>query len=57
MSALQAFAIEAVKTICSAALFQIRKGRVSSVKQFLAEMHIDRVLDMLHVRDVVVEAV
>ena len=55
MSALQAFAIEAVKTICSAALFQIRKGRVSSVKQFLAEMHIDRVLDMLHVRDVVVE--
>ena len=49
------FALEAVKTVCSAALFQIRKGKVGSVRQFLAEMHINRVLDLLHVRDVVPE--
>lgn len=46
----KAFALEAVKTTCSAALFQLRKGKVQTVKQFLSEMHLDRVLDMLRVK-------
>jgi len=38
-----------VKTACSAALFQLRKGAVTSVRQFLAQIHVDRVMQMLKV--------
>jgi hypothetical protein len=47
----KAFALEAVKTPCSAALFQMRKGSVPSARAYLAAMHIDRLMDLLRVKD------
>jgi len=40
----KAFALEAVKTRCSAALFSIRKGKHSSVQEFLRQMNPDTLL-------------
>lgn len=41
------FALEAVKTRCSSALFSLRSKKVATIRQFLQEMHIDRVSSML----------
>jgi hypothetical protein len=44
------FALQAVKTQCSSALF-IRRSQGTSVREFLAGIHINRLLDMLGLRD------
>lgn len=46
------FALEAVKTRCSAALFQLRSGRVSSVAEYLAGAQIDSVAELLRLKEV-----
>lgn len=51
----KAFALEAVKTVCSAALFQLRRGTVTSAKQFLAAMQIKSLMDKLRVKDAELE--
>ncbi len=51
----KAFALEAVRTPCPAALFQMRKGQTPSARSFLAGMHIGRLMDLLHVRDTTTE--
>lgn len=43
----KAFALEAVKTRCSAALFQVRAGKAACVRDFFAKMQIDRLMDLL----------
>lgn len=47
----KAFALEATKTVCSGALFQLRNGKTPSVKQFLMDLHIKSLLKMIGVRD------
>lgn len=42
------FALQAVKTICPAALFTIRKGDCNTVKEFLARMRVDHLLEILN---------
>lgn len=44
------FALEAVKTRCSAALFQLRQGRVKTATEFLRAMQADKLADMLGLR-------
>ena len=44
------FALEAVKTRCSAALFQMRQGRVQTPMDFLRKMPPDRLADLLGLR-------
>ncbi len=51
----KAFALEAVKTRCSAALFSLRKGSTPSARQFFVDLPIRNLLDKLGVRDVVPE--
>lgn len=46
----KAFAIEALKTRCSAALFQVRAKKAESVRAFLRDMHIDRAMELLGYR-------
>ncbi|MDE2425595.1 MAG: 2'-5' RNA ligase [Elusimicrobia bacterium] len=41
------FALEAINSRCSAALFQLRSNKVSSVKQYLAEINIDHLMDLI----------
>lgn len=41
------FAFEAIRTRCSAALFQRRQGRIATSEQFLRTMQIDKLLDLL----------
>lgn len=48
----KAFALEATKTRCSAALFQLRAGKVASVREALAGMRINALADLLRLRDV-----
>lgn len=48
----KAFALEAVKTRNSAALFQLRKGTVKSVRESLANMTIDKLMEQLRVKDI-----
>jgi hypothetical protein len=43
----KAFAIEAVKTRCSAALFNMRAGKTSSIRRFFAEMRIELLMKLL----------
>lgn len=45
------FALEAVKTRCSAALFQMRGKKTPSIRQFLADTHIDNLMKTLNIRD------
>jgi hypothetical protein len=44
------FALEAVKTRCSAALFQLRQGRIAAPIDHLRAMQIDKLADMLGLR-------
>lgn len=46
------FALRAVKTKCSAALFSLRSGKVATARQFLSEMFIGRLMELLELRDV-----
>ena len=41
------FALEAVKTTCSGALFSIRGKKTKNIKQYLAEMNIDNLIKLL----------
>lgn len=43
----KAFAMQAVKTRCSAALFTLRAGKTSSIRRFFAEMRIDALMKLL----------
>jgi hypothetical protein len=43
----KAFALEAIKTKCSGALFALRARKVDSVRDFLANMQIDSVVSLL----------
>lgn len=45
------FAIQATKTRCSSALFQVRGGRVESVRRFLETVPADRMAEWLHLKD------
>lgn len=45
------FAIEAVKTRCSGALFCLRNGRSASVRAHLASVTVNKLMDLLGVRD------
>ena len=47
----KAFALEAVKTRCPAALFALRKGATTSARHFLTDLPIKNLLDRLGVRD------
>jgi hypothetical protein len=47
----KAFAIEAVKTRCSAALFAMRAGKTSSIRRFFAEMRIDVLMKLLGMKE------
>lgn len=44
------FALEAVKTRCSAALFQLRQGRIKSADEYLRAMTTDRLADVLDLK-------
>lgn len=46
------FALEAVKTRLSAALFQLRKGKVRSIRQYLAGMNVKSVLELIGASDI-----
>lgn len=46
------FALLAVKSRCSGALFQLRGGRVATVRQFLATMSITNLMQMLGLKNV-----
>ena len=43
----KAFALEAVKTRCSAALFAVRSGKASSVRGYFAGVHVDQMIRLL----------
>lgn len=43
----KAFAIEAMKTRCGHALFALRTGKVTSIKEFLSNIHIHTVMQLL----------
>ncbi|MES2359947.1 MAG: RNA ligase [Gemmatimonadota bacterium] len=45
------FAIRAVKTRCSAALFAVRAGKTSSIRRFFAEMRIESLMQLLGYRE------
>lgn len=45
------FALRAVKTACSAALFQLRKGSIRSAREHLASIHVAKLMEMLRVAD------
>lgn len=45
------FALQAVKTRCSAALFAVRAGKASSVRSYFAGVHVDQMMRMLGYRD------
>jgi hypothetical protein len=47
----KAFALEALKTRCSAALFSVRSGKAVGVRAFLASMPIDFLMRMLGYKD------
>lgn len=47
----KAFAIEAVKTRCSAALFAIRAGKCLTAQRFFAEMRIDALMKAVGMKD------
>lgn len=47
----KAFALEALKTRCSAALFQRRAGRIADVREHLATMPIKALMDTLGMRE------
>jgi len=47
----KSFALQAVKTKCPAALFQLRKGTTPSVRDFLADLFIKSVLGLLQIGD------
>jgi len=44
------FAIQAVKTRCSAALFAMRAGKKSNAREFFADVHVDQLMRMLGYR-------
>lgn len=46
------FALEAVKTKHSGSLFRLRAGKVGSIKEALADVQIDTLMDLLQVRDI-----
>lgn len=41
------FALEAIKTRCSAALFDLRKGKVSNIKEYLSNMPLNSLVEIL----------
>lgn len=43
----KAFALQATKTRCSAALFTLRAGKTSSIRRFFAEMRIENLMKLL----------
>lgn len=45
------FALEAVRTRCSAALFSVRAGKATSVREFLNRQQPDSILRMLGIKD------
>lgn len=47
IDAQKAFALEAVKTRCSSALFMLRSGKASSCRAFFAGMQIDQLMKLL----------
>ncbi len=47
----KAFALEAVKTRCSAALFAVRSGKASSVRGHFAGVHVDQMMRLLGYRE------
>jgi hypothetical protein len=47
----KAFAMEANRTRCPSALFQVRAGKATSVREFLAGVNIDHLLRALEVKD------
>jgi hypothetical protein len=44
------FALQAIKTPCSGALFSLRSGKVKTIRQYLASMQIDSLADTLRVK-------
>ncbi len=46
------FALEAVKTRCSGALFSVRSKRAASIKAYLADMNIKSLMSMLELQDI-----
>lgn len=53
----KAFALEAVKTRCSAALFQLRAGKAPSVREFFAKQPIETLMRQLGYKDAAAGAV
>lgn len=49
------FALQATKTRCSAALFQLRAGKSRSIRRFLGDMRIEGLMDILNLKNVVTE--
>lgn len=47
----KAFALEAVKTRCSAALFALRAGKCLTARRFFAEMRIDALMKLVGLKD------
>jgi hypothetical protein len=45
------FALEAIKTRCSGALFALRSGKVTSVRQYMADVNVDTLMKILDLRD------
>lgn len=44
------FALEALQTRCSAALFQMRQGKIAAPLDFIKQMQVDRLADLLGLR-------
>ncbi len=49
------YAAQAVKSKCSGALFALRAGKTKSVLDYLYDMQIDRLADLLQLKDIVVD--
>ncbi len=45
------FALEAVKTRCSAALFVLRSGKAASIRDYLRKMPADKLLQLIGIKD------
>jgi hypothetical protein len=43
----KSFAIEAVKTKASGALFNVRNGKAKSIRRFLTDMHVDKLMRLM----------
>ena len=48
------FALEAVKTRCSGALFALRKGQITSIREFFRDSNIRHLMELLKLKDITV---